>query len=62
MVDKLHYKNFVTLLLTIFDEEGRAFLSERLFTLGGDVGISQDKINEILDCLEEVFGCDFKRF
>jgi hypothetical protein len=43
------------------DEEGRAFISERLFTLGGSVGISADKINEILDCLEEVFGGDFPR-
>jgi hypothetical protein len=29
--------------------------------LGEDVGISEDKINEILDCLEEVFGGDFPR-
>jgi len=42
-------------------EEGRAFISDRLFVLGGDVGISEDKINEILDCLEEVFGEDFPR-
>jgi hypothetical protein len=43
------------------DEEGRAFISDRLFVLGEDVGISEDKINEILDCLEEVFGGDFPR-
>jgi hypothetical protein len=43
------------------DEEGRAFISERLFRLGGSVGIPADQINEILDCLEEVFGGDFPR-
>ena len=43
------------------DEEGRAFLSDRLLVLGGDVGISEDKINEILDCLEKVFGGEFPR-
>ena len=50
-------------LITQFvqDADFRAFISERLFTLGGDVGISEDKINEILDCLEEVFGEDFPR-
>ena len=42
-------------------EEGRAFISDRLFVLGEDVEISEDKINEILDCLEEVFGGDFPR-
>jgi hypothetical protein len=42
-------------------EEGRAFISDRLFVLGEDVGISEDKINKILDCLEEVFGGDFPR-
>jgi len=29
--------------------------------LGGDVDISEDKINEILDCLEKVFDGDFPR-
>jgi len=29
--------------------------------LGGDVDISEDKINEILDCLEKVFGGEFPR-
>jgi hypothetical protein len=43
------------------DADFRAFISERLFTLGGDVEIPGDKINEILDCLEEVFGEDFPR-
>jgi hypothetical protein len=43
------------------DELFRAGISERLFTLGGNVGISEDKINEILDCLEEVFDEDFPR-
>jgi hypothetical protein len=43
------------------DEGFRAFISETLFTLGGDVRISEDKINEILDCLEELFGEDFPR-
>ena len=43
------------------DEEGRAFLGDRLLVLGGDVGISEDKINEILDCLEKVFGGEFPR-
>jgi len=42
-------------------EEGRAFISDRLLVLGEDVEISEDKINEILDCLEEVFGGDFPR-
>ena len=42
-------------------EFGRAFISDRLFVLGEDVGIPEDKINEILDCLEEVFGGDFLR-
>jgi hypothetical protein len=39
----------------------RAFISDRLLVLGGDVGISEDKINKILDCLEEVFDEDFPR-
>jgi hypothetical protein len=39
----------------------REFISEELFIQGGNVGISEDKINEILDCLEEVFGEDFPR-
>ncbi len=43
------------------DEEGRAFLGDRLLVLGGNVGISEDKINEILDCLEKVFGGEFPR-
>ena len=43
------------------DEEGRAFLGDRLLVLGDDVGISEDKINEILDCLEKVFGGEFPR-
>ena len=43
------------------DNLGRAFISDRLFVLGEDVEISEDKINEILDCLEEVFGGDFPR-
>jgi len=43
------------------DELGRAFISDRLFVLGGDVDISEDKINEILDCLEKVFDGDFPR-
>jgi len=43
------------------DVDFRTFISDRLFVLGGDVGISEDKINEILDCLEEVFGEDFPR-
>ena len=36
-------------------EDGRAFISQVLFELGEEVGISDldDKINEILDCLEE---------
>ena len=38
-----------------------AFVSDRLFVLGGQVGITEDRINEILDCLEEVFGGDFPR-
>jgi hypothetical protein len=41
--------------------EERAFISDRLFVLGGDVGISEDEINEILDCLEKVFGEEFPR-
>ena len=43
------------------DNLGRAFISDRLFVLGEDVEISEDKINEILDCLEKVFGGDFPR-
>ena len=38
-----------------------AFVSDRLFVLGGQVGITEDRINEILDCLEEVFDEDFPR-
>ena len=43
------------------DETDFAFISDRLFVLGGDVGISEDKINEILDCLEELLNVDFPR-
>ena len=44
-------------------EDGPAFISQVLFELGEEVGISDldDKINEILDCLEEVFNVDFPR-
>jgi len=41
--------------------EFREFISERLFVLGTDVGISEDKINAILDCLEKIYGTDFPR-
>jgi hypothetical protein len=44
------------------DDPGfREFLSERLFTLGDSVGINEDKINEILDCLEKIYGTEFPR-
>jgi len=39
----------------------REFISERLFTLGNDVGISEDTINELLDCLEKIYGIEFPR-
>ncbi|NOJ30112.1 MAG: hypothetical protein DA328_08095 [Nitrososphaeraceae archaeon] len=39
----------------------KEFISERLFTLGDSVGISEDKINEILDCLEKIYGTEFPR-
>ena len=44
-------------------EDGPAIISQVLFELGEEVGISDsdDKINEILDCLEEVFNVDFPR-
>jgi hypothetical protein len=42
-------------------EQGRTFISEYLFTSGMTTGISVDKINAILDCLEEVYGVDFPR-
>jgi len=41
--------------------EAREFISERLFTLGDNVGISEDKINELLDCLEKIYGTEFPR-
>ncbi len=39
----------------------KEFISERLFTLGTGVGISEDKINELLDCLEKIYGTEFPR-
>ena len=42
-------------------EQGRTFISEYLFTSGMTALISVDKINAILDCLEEVYGVDFPR-
>ena len=42
-------------------DQGPSFLGDRLLVLGGNVGISEDKINEILDCLEKVFGGKFPR-
>jgi hypothetical protein len=45
----------------IDDADSRAFLSDRLFVLGNDVGISKHTINRILDCLEKVFGEEFPR-
>ncbi len=42
-------------------EQGRIFISNYLFTSGMTAGISVDKINAILDCLEEIYGVDFPR-
>ena len=44
-------------------EEDRTFVSQVLFFAGEEAGLlnSDDKINEILDCLEEVFNVNFPR-
>lgn len=43
------------------ESEFREFISDKLFVLGTDVGISEDKINAILDCLEKIYGVEFPR-
>jgi len=45
----------------INDPEFRQFYSQLLFDFGPGVGISEDKINAILDCLEKIYGTDFPR-
>ncbi len=47
--------------LNIDNAEYRATISGYLFTLASYVGISEDKINAILDCLEKIFGTEIPR-
>lgn len=43
------------------NESQRLFISEYLFDTANDIGISTEKIDSILDCLEEIYGVDFPR-
>ncbi len=46
----------------VIDDPGfREFFSGILFEFGTGVGISEDKINAILDCLEKIYGVEFPR-
>ena len=47
---------------TSFESESqRLFINQYLFDATNDVNISTEKINAILDCLEEIYGVDFPR-